>query len=41
MDILLNSFVTKKYINEFNDNQLKELEKILNYEDEVIFELLQ
>ena len=35
MDILLSSFV-KKYINKFNNQQLKELENFLNYEDEVI-----
>ena len=36
MDILLSSFV-KKHINEFNDDQLKSLEKFLNYEDEIIY----
>ena len=36
MDILLSSFV-KKYINEFNDDQLKSLEKFLSYEDEIIY----
>ena len=35
MDILLSSFVNK-YINSFNVNQLNELEKFLNFEDEVI-----
>jgi len=35
MDILLSSFVNK-YINLFNENQLLELEKFLNFEDEVI-----
>ena len=36
MDILLSSFV-KNHINEFNDDQLKSLEKFLNYEDEIIY----
>ena len=36
MDILLSSFV-KKHINVFNDDQLKSLEKFLNYEDEIIY----
>jgi antitoxin CptB len=35
MDILLSSFVNK-YINSFNMNQLFELEKFLNFEDEII-----
>jgi antitoxin CptB len=35
MDILLSSFVNK-YIDSFNENQLLELEKFLNFEDEVI-----
>ena len=35
MDILLTSFVNK-YINKFNDKDLKELEKFLNFEDEII-----
>ena len=35
MDILLNSFV-KKYINDLTDNQLKQLEIFLNFEDETI-----
>ena len=35
MDILLSSFVNK-YINEFDENLLKELENFLNYEDELI-----
>jgi antitoxin CptB len=35
MDILLSKFVNK-YINEFDDNYLKELEIFLNFEDEVI-----
>ena len=35
MDILLSSFVNK-YINKFDEDLLYELEKFLNYEDEVI-----
>ncbi len=35
MDILLSNFV-KKYINEFDETQLKELDKFLDFEDEVI-----
>ena len=35
MDILLTSFVNK-YINKFNDKDLQELEKFLNFEDEII-----
>tara|TARA_B100000963_G_C22422759_1_gene578409 strand:+ start:552 stop:809 length:258 start_codon:yes stop_codon:yes gene_type:complete len=35
MDILLSSFV-KKYINIFDINQLQELEKFLDFEDEII-----
>jgi len=35
MDILLSSFVNK-YIDSFNENQLLELEKFLNFEDQVI-----
>ena len=35
MDILLTSFVNK-YINKFNDKDLLELEKFLNFEDEII-----
>jgi antitoxin CptB len=35
MDILLGSFVNK-HINDFDENNLKELEKFLNYEDEII-----
>ena len=35
MDILLSSFV-KEHINSFNERQLKELEKFLEYEDEII-----
>ncbi len=35
MDILLSSFVNK-YINKFDENLLKELDKFLNFEDEII-----
>ena len=35
MDILLSSFVNK-YINDFDENLLVELEKFLNLEDEII-----
>ena len=35
MDILLSSFVNKN-INSFNKNQLIELDKFLNFEDEII-----
>ena len=35
MDILLSSFVNK-YINKFDENLLMELEKFLDFEDEVI-----
>jgi antitoxin CptB len=35
MDILLSAFVNK-YIDSFNENQLLELDKFLNFEDEVI-----
>tara|TARA_B100001059_G_C17631654_1_gene474756 strand:- start:8 stop:265 length:258 start_codon:yes stop_codon:yes gene_type:complete len=35
MDILLSSFVNK-YINTFDENELIELEKFLNFEDEII-----
>ena len=35
MDILLSSFVNKN-IDSFNKNQLIELDKFLNYEDEII-----
>ena len=35
MDILLSSFVNK-YINEFDRDLLLELEKFLNFEDEII-----
>ena len=36
MDILLTKFV-KKYLNSFNDEQLKQLERFLEFEDEVIY----
>jgi len=36
MDILLTRFV-KKYLNSFNDEQLKQLEKFLEFEDEIIY----
>ncbi len=37
MDILLGNFV-KKYINKFNDNELLDLDKILNFDDEVLYQ---
>tara|TARA_B100000963_G_C22456860_1_gene593791 strand:+ start:617 stop:874 length:258 start_codon:yes stop_codon:yes gene_type:complete len=40
MDILLTKFVNK-YINEFDENLLLELEKFLNFEDEVILNFYQ
>ena len=36
MDILLTKFV-QKYINSFNDEQLKQLAKFLEFEDEIIY----
>ena len=36
MDLLLGNFV-KKYINKFNDAELKDLEKLLIIEDEIIY----
>jgi antitoxin CptB len=36
MDILLTKFV-KKYLNSFNYEQLKQLEKFLEFEDEIIY----
>ena len=36
MDLILGNFV-KKYINEFNITELKDLEKLLFNEDEVIY----
>jgi len=35
MDIILGNFV-KKNINTLNDNELLDLDKILNYEDEIL-----
>ena len=35
MDVLLGSFVNK-YINDFDENLLAELEKFLDFEDEII-----
>ena len=35
MDLLLGNFV-KKHIYEFNDTELKDLEKLLIFEDEII-----
>ena len=40
MDILLRNFVNK-YINEFDETLLKELEKFLNLEDEIILNYYQ
>ena len=40
MDILLSSFVNK-YINTFDENLLIELEKFLNFEDEIILNYYQ
>ena len=37
MDILLGTFV-KKYINQFNDSELHDLEKLLMVEDEILSE---
>ena len=36
MDILLTKFV-QKYLNSFSDEQLRQLEKFLEFEDEVIY----
>ena len=36
MDLLLGNFV-KKYVDEFNHDELKDLEKLLFIEDEVIY----
>ena len=36
MDLLLGNFV-KRYINEFNDTELRDLERLLFIEDEVIY----
>lgn len=40
MDILLSSFVNK-YIDKFDEDQLKELERFLNFEDEIILSFYQ
>ena len=40
MDILLGRFV-KKYIDEFNETYLKELENFLEFEDEIILNFYQ
>tara|TARA_X000001036_G_C19958957_1_gene513222 strand:- start:42 stop:299 length:258 start_codon:yes stop_codon:yes gene_type:complete len=40
MDILLSGFVNK-YINKFDENLLYELEKFLNFEDEIILNFYQ
>ena len=40
MDILLSNFVNK-YINTFDESMLLELEKFLNFEDEVILNYYQ
>ena len=40
MDILLSSFVNK-YINQFDESLLAELEKFLNFEDEIILNYYQ
>ena len=37
MDILLGNF-TKKYLNNFNSTELKDLEQILLIEDEILYE---
>ena len=37
MDILLSKFV-KEYINVFNVDQLKQLERFLDFEDEIILD---
>ena len=39
MDILLSNFVDK-YIDEFNEDLLIDLEKFLDFEDEIILKLL-
>ena len=36
MDLLLGNFV-KKYVDEFNINELKDLEKLLFIEDEILY----
>tara|TARA_B100000029_G_C16719734_1_gene646497 strand:+ start:209 stop:463 length:255 start_codon:yes stop_codon:yes gene_type:complete len=40
MDILLSSFV-KFYINKLNENELLDLDKFLDFEDEVIYNFYQ
>ena len=40
MDILLSNFV-KFYINKFNKNELLDLERLLNTEDEIIYNFYQ
>ena len=40
MDILLSNFV-KKYINQLNQEELKELDKFLDFEDDVILDFYQ
>ena len=40
MDILLSSFVNK-YINSFDENELIELDKFLDFEDEIILNFYQ
>ena len=40
MDILLSNFVNK-YINKFDESMLMELEKFLNFEDEIILNFYQ
>ena len=36
MELLLNSFV-KKHINDFNITELKQLDNLLNFDDDVLF----
>ena len=36
MDLIVSSFV-KKYINDFSLKELKQLEKLLNYDDDILF----
>ena len=40
MDLLLSKFV-EKHINNFNENELSELDKFLDFEDEVILNYCQ
>ena len=40
MDILLSNFV-KKYIDQLNQEELKELDKFLDFEDDVILDFYQ